>query len=104
MTVSEAEVEDRDPDTIRPPPIVEEAKGNFDYTAFVDIEEINPTKFKMKHKDDHTQDVEISIEIEEEDEQVHWTGLTRAAEMFLEDFDFATKSKRPFVCLKMMLN
>ena len=29
--------------------------------------------------------------------------MTRAAEIFMEDFDFATISKRPFVCLKMML-
>ena len=50
----QVEVEMVDRCTIQPAPIDEEAKGIFDYTAFVDIEEIEPTVFKIKHKNDST--------------------------------------------------
>ena len=60
--------------------------------------------FKIKHKDDSSKDVEVSIEIEEDEQTVYWTGLPRAAEIYMQDFDFGTQSKHPFVCLKMMLN
>ena len=46
----------------------------------------------------------MTIEIEEEEQSVYWTGLPRAAELYMQDFDFGTQSKHPFVCLKMMLN
>ena len=100
----QVEVEMVDRCTIQPAPIDEETKGIFDYTAFVDIEEIEPTVFKIKHKNDSTKDVEVTIEIEEEEQSVYWTGLPRAANQYMQDFDFGTQSKHPFVCLKMMLN
>ena len=103
-TGPEVEVESLDRDTIKPAPIDEEAKGILDYSAYIDIEQIEPTLFKIKHKDDSTQDVEVSIEVEEDEETVYWSGLPRSGQLYMRDFDFGTQSKHPFVCLKMMLN
>ena len=53
--------------SIKPVPIDPNVESSFDYTAYTDIEKINDTKFKILHKQDRSQDLIVTLEIDEED-------------------------------------
>ena len=51
--------------SIKPVPIDPNVESSFDYTAYTDIEKIEDTKFKILHKQDRSQDLIVTLEIEE---------------------------------------
>ena len=42
----------------------------------------------MRHKRDETKSITAVAEFDEEEKEVYWTGLPRAAEFNMKDFDY----------------
>ena len=42
----------------------------------------------MRHKRDETKSLTAVVEYDEEEKEVYWTGLPRAAKFNMKDFDF----------------
>ena len=83
---SHEEDQDQTPCTIAPIPRL--ASEDFDYSDYLKAEKIGLNKYLCRHKKDESKSITAEVEFDEEEKEVYWTGLPRAAKFNMKDFDY----------------
>ena len=75
----------------------------FDPLQFIGIAKVNNQEFLIQHKEDESQDIHVTCDIDEDSETVEWEGLSEVASKKLGKFDFTLQQKYPVMCLNTLL-
>ena len=78
--------QDQTPCTIAPIPRL--ASEDFDYSDYMKAEKIGENKYLCRHRVNESKSITAEVEFDEEEKEVYWTGLPRAAKFNMKDFDY----------------
>ena len=81
---------------------------NTEDTCFADfeheVEELGEGRFLMKHENDSSQNVTVSIEVWEEDMFVDWNGMSASCVSFItSEHGFDVQKNQPDFCLRSLI-